>query len=434
MSEVLSADFKPTPFWWEDVPRRPAAERNLPEDADCVVVGSGYAGLSCAIELIRQGRSVAVVEAKSLGFGASSRSVGMIGGRLRQSLSALTRRFGATKARQLLGETRSAYDWFLDFVANERIECDLRQSGRLICAWTPKDMIALQQQCKTLATFDIRSEIIRQQELEAHIRSPLYQGALLLPDDGGLHPAQFHQGLVSRAQENGAILIDDTPVLDIARAGSTFTVTTTRGKLKAKKVVLATNAYTGPEFSWFRRRIIPVGSHMMATETLDRELIDTLLPSEALVNDTRSLAYAIRKSPDGTRILVGGRALSRNRADAPSVAVRLMKILGQILPDLPPVRASHAWEGNVGFTLDRIPHIGVRHGVHYVTGCNGSGIVMSSYLGMRAAQLACGVGQPSAFSDNAFKALPFYSGNAWFMPIVSASMGMNDALRAFLNR
>ncbi|MBP0439965.1 NAD(P)/FAD-dependent oxidoreductase [Tianweitania sediminis] len=434
MNQALSADFKPEPYWWEDVPRRSAAEQDLPVETDVVVVGSGYAGLSCAIELARQGRSVTVIEARSLGFGASSRSVGMIGGRLRQSLGTLSQRFGAAKARDLLTETRDAFGWFLSFVAKEAIECELRLSGRLICAWTPKDLAALRRQRDVLATFDIRADMVDEADLRASIRTPLYHGAMLLPDDGGLHPSRYHEGLISSAHARGVGLISETPVTGVERSGASFLIQTSRGGVKARQVVLATNAYTGPEFSWFRRRIIPVGSHMMATEQMAPETIDAVLPTDSLVNDTRSLAYAIRKSPDGTRILVGGRALSGNAVEARGVAVRLMKVLRQVLPGLPMVKASHGWEGNVGFTLDRIPHMGVRDGIHYVTGCNGSGIVMASYLGMRAARLVCDIDEPSSFTGNAFKALPFYSGKAWFMPVISASMGLNDKLRALIEK
>lgn len=111
-----------------------------------------------------------------------------------------------------------------------------------------------------------------------------------------------------------------------------------------------------------------------------------------------------------------------------------MAVLRQVLPDLPPLKASHAWEGNVAFTMDRVPHIGVHDGIHYVTGCNGSGVVMASYLGMRIARLANGDDAPCAFNGNAFKAPPFYRGNAWFMPVIATAMGIDDRLRALLNR
>ena len=229
-------------------------------------------------------------------------------------------------------------------------------------------------------------------------------------------------------------LIAHTPVVGIDRTGPRFAVRTARGHIAAATVVLATNAYTDAAFSWFRKRVIPVGSHMMSTQPLEASVLDALLPTESLVNDTRSLAYAIRKSPDGRRLLVGGRALSRNSFDARHVAMRLMAILREVLPDLPPLQASHAWEGNVAFTMDRVPHIGVHDGVHYVTGCNGSGVVMASYLGARIAKLASGDDTPSAFNGNAFKAPPFYRGNAWFMPVIATAMGVDDRLRALLNR
>lgn len=427
---VLAADFKPEPYWWERVPRPPIEAATLPAKADVVIVGSGYAGLHAAIELARKGRAVCVLEAQSAGFGASSRSVGMIGGRLRLGYAPLAKRFGETAALAMMLEARGAYDWFLRFVRDEGIDCDLNQSGRLVCSWTAADLDGQKRLAEFLSTkIGIAAHVVDKRSLTTEINTELYHGALVLPDDGGVDPARYHDGLALIAQRAGVQIIPGTRVDDVLEEASGIAVKTSRGMLRARDVVLATNAYTGGPFSWFRRRIIPVGSQMAATAPLSPTLLDSLLPKGRLVNDTRQLAYAIRRSPDGSRLLVGGRALTLNGMNPPKVAARLGRVLGQVFPELADVSMTHAWDGPVGFTFDRIPHIGSRGCVHFMLGCNGSGIVMSSHLGVRVAQLLLGEGASSVFANRDFPTAPLYTGNPWFMPPMTLALGMRDRFR-----
>jgi glycine/D-amino acid oxidase-like deaminating enzyme len=426
----LAADFKHEPYWWERAPRPSIDVVALPAQADVVVVGSGYAGLLAAIELSRSGRNVLVLEAQSAGFGASSRSVGMIGGRLRLGHAALAKRFGDATALAMMHEARDAYAWFLKFVRDEAINCDLQQSGRLVCAWTPNDYQGQARLAKFLTSkIGIRADVVDKPSLSTEIDTRLYHGAMVLPDDGGVDPARYHAGLMQVAQRAGVQIIPGTRVNGVQEGTSGVVLETSRGTVRADNVVLATNGYTASPFSWFQRRIIAVGSQMAATAPLPSDLLDRLLPKGRLVNDTRQLAYAIRRSPDGTRLLVGGRALTLNGMNPRKVATRLGRILTQVFPELDDVSMTHAWDGPVAFTFDRVPHIGSQGRIHFMLGCNGSGIVMSSYLGMQVARLLTGKGKPSVFADREFPTAAFYTGSPWFMPPVTAALGMRDRFR-----
>ncbi|HEV7258025.1 MAG TPA: FAD-binding oxidoreductase [Bosea sp. (in: a-proteobacteria)] len=433
MSAALLAEgFKAEPYWWEAVPRGTANLRPLPAAADVAIVGSGYAGLSAAIALARAGRSVVVIEAQSAGHGASTRSVGMIGGRLRQSYTALAKDFGAEKALGLLRETWDAYGWFRGFVRDEAIECDLALSGRLICAWTPKDMEGLKRQADFLTkTFGIPAHTIGKEGLRADVATDLYHGAMVLPEDGGVDPAKYHLGLLRLARGEGVEVIEHTAVTGLVEGDEATEIVTARGSVQARDVILATNAYTGRELPWYRRRVIAVGSHMIATSPLPAGEVDRLLPGGQLVNDTRKLAYAFRASPDRQRLLVGGRALQLDRVDPVGIARRLKEVLVLSFPSLADIRVSHAWEGRVGFTFDRIPHMGRRGKVHHVLGCNGSGIVMSSYLGRRTAELLLSGRSTSLFAQQELPARPYYNGIPWFMPPMTFALSLQDRARSW---
>lgn len=433
MSDTVLADgFKAEPYWWEAVPRGTAARQAIPAEADVVIVGSGYAGLSAAIPLARAGRGVVVIEAHSAGHGASTRSVGMIGGRLRQSYVALAKDFGAEKAHALLSETWDAYGWFRRFVSDENIDCDLALSGRLICAWTARDMEMLKRQAAFLTTtFDIPAHTIDKDWLPAHVVTDLYHGAMMLPEDGGIDPAKYHRGLLRLARAHGVQVIEQTPVTELVESGKATSVVTAAGTTRARDVILATNAYTGRELPWYRRRVIAVGSHMIATEPLAAGIVEGLLPGGQLVNDTRKLAFAFRASPDRRRLLVGGRALQVDRVDPVAIARRLKQVMAQSFPSLAETRVSHAWEGRVGFTFDRIPHIGRRGNIHHVLGCNGSGIVMGSYLGRRTAELLLSGQSTSQFAQQELPSRPYYNGVPWFMAPMTMALSLQDRARSW---
>lgn len=432
MRDPLAPDFAPEPYWWDAVPGAYGgpgpADTALPAATDLLVVGGGYAGLSAALAAARAGRSVCVVDAREPGFGASSRSVGMIGGRLRQGYAALAGRLGDAAALSLMQETRDAYAWFCDFVADEGIACAMKRSGRLVAAWTARDMPRLQSLARFLTgRVGIEARVLDRDDLRHEIGTDLYHGALLLPNDGGLHPATYHQGLLARAKAAGVIVAGHCEVTAVAREQGGFGVVTATGRISARNVILATNAYTGPAMGWFRRRVIPVGSYMIATEQLPPGVLDRLLPTHRLVNDTRQLAYAFRRAPGEDRLLVGGRASARDHADPRRVARGLHGIMRQLFPELAATRVSRAWGGMVGFTFDRLPHVGIHEGIHYVLGCNGSGIVMNSYLGRKVAAMVVNANDAATgFAREDFPTLPFYTGNAWFMPALTLWYGARD--------
>jgi glycine/D-amino acid oxidase-like deaminating enzyme len=180
-------------------------------------------------------------------------------------------------------------------------------------------------------------------------------------------------------------------------------------------VVVATNGYTGTVTPWQRRRVIPIGSYIIATEPLPVDLMNRLMPADRVVSDTRRVVYYYRPSPDRSRILFGGR-VSFREADPHVSGPKLHRDLVRIFPELASTAIAHSWLGFVAYTFDTLAHIGCQDEVHYAMGYCGSGVSMASYLGMRIGQQVLGLREgATAFDNIPFQTRPFYTGNPWFL-------------------
>jgi glycine/D-amino acid oxidase-like deaminating enzyme len=217
-------------------------------------------------------------------------------------------------------------------------------------------------------------------------------------------------------------------VTSIARRPGGFALATSRGPVQSREVMVATNGYTGAVTPWLRRRLIPLGSYMIATEPLPAETLRRLVPRGRMLVDTKRVLSYYRLSPDGTRILFGGRASFR-RTTAREAAPRLHDFMTAVWPELASARVTHAWTGNVAFTFDLVPHLGVHDGVHYAVGCQGSGVAMATSLGHRTAlKIAGKAATPSAFDGLPFPTRPAYRGDPWFLPVVGSVYRLRDWL------
>ncbi len=202
---------------------------------------------------------------------------------------------------------------------------------------------------------------------------------------------------------------------------------TTRGTVKADNVAVMTNGYTPRAAQDLRRRLMPVGSYVIATEDIGEERITELFPHHRGISDTKNIVFAFRPSPDRKRVIFGGRAKSRDVGTSESGRI-LHRSMCNIFPQLQDVKVSHSWSGNVAFAFDRLPHIGERDGIHYALACNGSGVVKQTYFGMKTALNIMGDAEGrTAFDQLEFTTIPFYNGNPWFLPIVHRWYQWKDA-------
>lgn len=434
MSSIFADNFKPEPYWWEDAP---LTEVNDPwvDHADIIVVGSGYAGLSCAIELARNGADVLVLDALPIGGGASSRAAGFTSGRAGVSKQInLEAMVGPVRAAAILEEADEAHDHLKSFIRREAIDCDFVANGRFVGAHTPKAYDAIAFKMKEYQKGGRTDfEMVPPTEQHRYVNSEFYRGGMLIHNAGSINPAKYHSGLVRVAREAGAKCIGGVRVVSVSPPslsdGGRRVVETTRGRLTAQEVVIATNGYTDKAAPFHRQRIIPMSSTIIATENLGQEAVDRILPAGLPVIDTKRVISFIRPSPDGQRILFGGRARFTPVSPRRSVEI-LHQLMGEVFPPLASARITHSWSGLMGFSFDFLPKVGVYDGVHYALACNGgSGVVMMSWLGRKAARNILGqANSRSQFEGLPYRSHPLYAGLPWFVPLIGTWYRFRDWL------
>ena len=415
------------PFWWEEAPRPQSTPTDLPARADLVIVGSGYTGLSAALTAARAGRDVLVLDSQSAGHGCSTRNGGQVGADSKLVVDRFNANRDDTKAKLAHQERRAAVDYLRELIRAEGIDCQFQQVGRFIGAHRPEhyDMMARNLE-QTKDASGVEGDVVSRANQHSEIGSDRYFGGVVLHRDVTLHPGLLHQGMLERAIDSGARVVDNTTVVGVDEAGSGFSVKTSRGCVAARDVLIATNGYTTNATPDLKRRVIPVGSYMIATEPIDTDVMARLTPNRRAMSDTRKVVFYFRPSFDGRRFLFGGRVAS-GEIDVQVSGKRLHRVLAGIFPDLADVGVSHSWMGFVAYTFDHMPHLGQRNGIHYAMGYCGGGVHLATYLGHRVAQKIIGTGESmSAFDAHAFPTRPYYTGNPWFLPLAVARYQIAD--------
>ncbi|NQU56670.1 MAG: FAD-binding oxidoreductase, partial [Rhodospirillales bacterium] len=426
---------KTTPYWWEEAPRQPSAAFELPDCVDVAVIGAGFTGLCAALVVARGGASVALFEAGEMGAGASTLNGGMVGPSFHKlGIAGLKAKFGEGRANAILRESIGFVDYLEKFIDAEGIDADFKRTGRFRGALRPAHYDAMARELEILQeTIGVEGTLVSKADQHQETGSPRFHGGIVLDRDGGLHPAKYHDGLVRRVSEADVIIATKTAITGIEKTASGFTLDYGRGKIRAGQIAVCTNGYTGPVTQDLRRRVIPLRSSMIATAPLQPELMKHLMPKARVYGDSRRVVAYYRPSPDGTRILFGGRAASLK--DTPMANVRTLRsFMEKVYPQLTDVVIDHVWSGLVAYTFDHAPHIGQfgggkQDGMFYAMGYCGSGVARSTYFGNKLGLKILGKADgETAFDDLAFESRPLYGGYPWFMPAVMTWHRLADRL------
>jgi glycine/D-amino acid oxidase-like deaminating enzyme len=357
-----------------------------------------------------------VLDAEDAGWGCSTRNGGQISTSVKPGYGELARHHGPARAMAILREGKRSLEWMAEFIDNEGISCDYRIAGRFHAAHSPRRYEALARQVGALPKeLAIAAHLVPRAEQRLELGTDAYHGGVVYTQHAALDPARYHAGLLERARAAGAVVISRCPVTGLEKHSQGFRLATPHGEVRARDVVIATNGYTGRLVPWLRRRVIPIGSYMIATEPLPGELMAKLMPTDRIVSDTRRVVYYYRASPDRRRILFGGR-VSGDETDPRISGPRLHRDMAAIFPELAGTKISHSWLGIVAYSFDTLMHVGRHDGLHYAMGYCGSGVGMASYLGMRLGLKVLGSAEGrTAFDGLAFPTRPLYFGRPWFL-------------------
>jgi glycine/D-amino acid oxidase-like deaminating enzyme len=414
-------------LWTEAAPPTRFPASPLPLRTDVAIVGGGYTGLAAARALAHRGVDATVLERHTLGWGASSRNGGFVLPGFKPEMEEMADRLGAERAGRMFQLSLEAMSYLANLIAEEGISCDFSRCGAVTLAAKPGHLRGLEQSGRFMREqLGYETELLQREDLGQEIGSTRYHGGLLDPGGCSLQPAKYVGGLALAAQRAGARLLENAEVTRVRRVHGGFEVTTAQGMVRAREVLAATNGYTPAALGRLRRRVIPIGSNQIATEPLDEDLARLLVPRGRVFSDTKNLLYYFRLSPD-RRMVFGGRA-SFTPVGTRRIAAILAAGMAEVFPELAGATVEYAWTGKVAYPVDHLPHAGRLDGVHYAMGYCGHGVALATYLGSRMGEVLAGVGEVPDLGTSRFRAIPFFNGIPWFLPLVGGYYRVRDRL------
>ena len=366
---------------------------------DVAVVGGGFTGLSAALTLAERGYDVVLLEARRIGWGASGRNGGQIVTAYNRSMEEIAGLVGPEDARRLWDMGEESKDILRDRVARHGIDCDLKW-GYLLAALKRRHLAELHETAAEWASYGYHfARMVTRSDVRSLVGAPRYVGGLLDSGSGQLHPLKYALGLAEAAKAAGVRIHEDSAVDRLDRNGAASdgaVLHTDGGSVRADFIVLAGNAYLpalSPDIdTTLRPAIMPTATYMIATEPLDPERAERVLPSDLAVADVNFVLNYYRLSAD-RRMLFGG-GVSYSTLERPGLANALARRMTHYLPDMEGARIDHVWGGNVAITLNRLPHFGrAAPNVFFAHGFSGHGVALTGLAGQLLAEAVAGAAE-----------------------------------------
>jgi len=417
-------------YWLDTAKPFATAATGGPEGAvDVAVVGAGFTGLCAALALAKKGAKVVVLEADRVAGAASGRNGGMCNNGFAQDYGGMVERFGMERANLFYKAFDAGVDKVEAIVAEEGIDCHFARVGKLKLAAKPEHFDKIIRSQELLArNVDPETRLVLPKDLPSEVGSDKFFGGMIYGKSANMHMGMYGQGLAEAVVRHGGTIFEHNPLTGMRRVAGGHELTTPHGTVKVNQVLLATGTSAFGPLGWFRRRIVPVGAYLIATEPLPVELLDRLTPRRRNTVDTRNFVSYFRTTPDN-RILFGGRARFSGRsdpaADAKSGAI-LQRSMVNFFPELADARIDYCWGGMVDMTSDRLPRAGENDGVFYSMGYSGHGTHMATYMGGVMAEVLDGKAELNPWRDFDWPAIPGYFGKPWFLPFVGAYYKYKD--------
>jgi glycine/D-amino acid oxidase-like deaminating enzyme len=415
-------------YWLTTVEMPASPPQPLPGSVDVAIIGAGFTGLSAALALAKRGAKVVVLESETIGWGASSRNGGMVLTGLKLGVNDLISKYGRELTRRMYEASLETIDCVERIVKEEDIDCDFARTGHLEVACKQSHFDDYARQVEIIAReFNHQLRIVQRDQLRSEIGSDIYYGGMVDEVSAALNPARYVAGLAAAAMRAGTAISEHTKLQKIERESQNgaagFRLTTSRGSLRARNVMVGTSGYTGAATPELRRKIIPIGSFIITTEVLPEAVARELSPRNRQIYDSKNYLYYFRLTPDN-RMLFGGRAAFFPETDQTirQSAEILRRGMISVYPQLRDTKVGYVWGGTLDFCFDIMPHAGQMDGVYFAVGYAGHGVAMATWQGQRVAEWIA-----DGKTDNPFAEIPFpgaplglYNGNPWFLPFAGA--------------
>jgi glycine/D-amino acid oxidase-like deaminating enzyme len=412
--------------YWLTTVQMPGTDssRPLPARVDVAVLGAGFTGLSAARTLAKRGAKVAVLESETIGWGASSRNGGMVLTGMKLGVNQLISMYGRERTQRMYAASLETIDCVEQIIREDAIDCDFSRCGHLEVACKQKHFDDYARQADVIAReFNHHLRVVQRDELSSEIGSGIYYGGMVDEVSAGLNPARYVAGLGRASMKAGAEVFEHTSVESLQRESSQsesgWKITTSRGTLWARNVFVGTSGYTGRATPVLQKKLIPIGSFIITTQTLPEALAQELSPRNRMIYDSKNYLYYYRLTPD-RRVLFGGRAafFPENDQTIRRSAEILRRGMIDVYPQLRDAKVEYVWGGTLDFAFDIMPHAGQLDGLYYAVGYAGHGVAMATYQGQKIAELIAGDKPENPFVGIPFPGAPLglYNGNPWFLP------------------
>jgi glycine/D-amino acid oxidase-like deaminating enzyme len=394
----------------EPLPAFPKLEGE--RQADVVIIGAGYTGLSAAHHIAKSGLAPIVLEANHPGWGASGRNGGVITAKFRLSFRDIDATHGRAMARRMYGIAHESVDMVEELVSEFGISsAKLTRSGQVKAAHNDATLKAAIDEAAwmTREMGDTEVRILDRHQVRDETGSRVFVGGVLNPGSGGIHPLNYLRGLAKGVAKRGVPIFQESPVLALRRDGDGVVAETPGGSVRARQAIIATNSYSDLTSATARlqRTLVPFRSALIATERLSPNLAGSLMPTRRTYTETKRMMRWFRKVDD--RVIFGGRG-AFGKQDSESAFDALRKAMVGIFPELADIPLAFKWSGLVAMTLDSVPHVGrLDDRTFYSIGYNGAGVAMSSLMGRYLAALVRGEAVDLGLLDaRRVRTIPFY--------------------------
>jgi glycine/D-amino acid oxidase-like deaminating enzyme len=395
MSQTAPA--MPNSLWAATAPPPPPTA-TLAGEAQCdvAVVGAGFTGLAAALYLAEAGISCTVLEAAEIGYGASGRNNGQVIPNLSRMdpdaiVAATPKELGGVeKGEAFVALIRDSASLVFDLIRKHGIQAEAVQNGWIQPAHRASRMKLVESRVRQWGSRGAPVRVLSADEVRGMAGSEHWHGGWENRSGGRINPLGYARGLAAAAIGAGATIHTRSPVRQISREPHGWVLETPGGRLRAGRVILATNAYTPPGL-WpgLHRTVVPVRSYQMATSVLSDNIRKTILPEGHALSDTRGDLYFYRFDADG-RLVTGGGLIVPFGWEG-RIRERIRERVARVFPQVGEFQFDYVWWGYIGGTQDKLPHVyELAPGVLSWTGCNGRGVALATALGQEMAKATAG--------------------------------------------